>query len=87
MENRDKIKSLKQISNSLKPEFNLGKAGITSTFLKSVNEYLDVHNIVKIKALIAEDKSSVEYLAGEVVKETNSILVDKRGFTFTIYRK
>ena len=83
---KEQLKELKQLANTLKPQFNLGKAGLTKTFIDTIDKYLTAHNIVKIKALIAEDKSSVEYLAGEITKETNSILIDKRGFTFTIYR-
>ena len=85
MEKQD-IKTLKKIAGTLKPEFNLGKSGITNGFIENIDKYLEAHGIVKIKALIAEDKSSIEYLANEVAKETNSNVLDKRGFTFVLYR-
>ncbi len=80
-------KELKKIASNLKPQFNLGKQGITNTFIRTIDEYLKAHEIVKIKALIAEDKNSVKYLAEEVSKETNSIIVETRGFTFVLFRK
>lgn len=78
---------LKKLSNEIKPQFNLGKLGITSTFIETIDKYLEAHNIVKIKCSIAEDKSSVKYYANEISKETESTIIDKKGFTFTVYRK
>ena len=83
---KEELKELKKIAATLKPEFNLGKSGITEKFIETVDKYLEAHGIVKIKALIAEDKSSLEYLANEIAKETNSTILDKRGFTFVVYR-
>jgi len=83
---KEQLKELKQIANSLKPQFNLGKSGITEKFIETIDNYLTAHNILKVKALIAEDKSSLEYLANEIAKETNSTIIDKRGFTFVVYR-
>jgi len=83
---KEQLKKLKQIASTLKAEFNIGKSGVTNTFIETIDKYLTVHNIVKIKALIAENKDSLEYLATEVAKETNSIILDKRGFTFVLYR-
>jgi RNA-binding protein len=71
----------------LKPEFNIGKNGITDTFLDSVDKYLDKHEMVKIKVSIAEDKDAMKYYANEVANELKAEILDIRGFTFVICKK
>lgn len=83
---KENLKKLKQISNKLSPQFNLGKSGITQSFIKTIEDYLEVHNIVKIKVLIAEDKDSLSYYAEEIAKETQAEIVEKKGFTFTLFK-
>jgi RNA-binding protein len=84
---KTELKELKKQANTLKPEFNLGKNGITTSFVDTIDKYLEVHNIVKIKVLIAIDKDGVKYYADEISKTTESEIIDRKGFTFTIYRK
>lgn len=84
---REKLKDIKKKVNELKPEFNLGKNGVSDTFLDSIKKYLDVHNLVKIKCLIATNKDDVINFANEVSLKTESILIDKKGFTFSLYKK
>ncbi len=80
------LKTQKKISNSLKPQFNLGKLGITQTFLKTIDEYLIANQIVKIKVSIAKDKKDLEKFAEKCVVKLNAELVEAKGFTFTLYR-
>ena len=75
------------MANGIKPEFNLGKQGITDNFIDSLNKYLKVHNLVKIKCLIATDKDNLKYFADEVTKQAEAELIEMKGFTFTIYKK
>ena len=84
---KEQFKELKKISNTLKPMFNLGKEGLTDNFVKTIDEYLEAHNIVKIKVLIAGDKDDVGYFADEIAKETESIIIEKKGFTFTLFKE
>lgn len=83
---KEQLKQLKKISNELKAQFNLGKAGITNSFIKMVDEYLEAHNVVKIKASIAQDKNALSFYADEIAKETLSEIVEKKGYTFTLFR-
>ncbi len=80
-------KELKKKAADLKAEFNLGKNGITDSFLESVDNYLKAHNIVKIKSSLAEDKDSLKTYAQEVAKELGATLVETRGYTFTIFKE
>ncbi len=78
---------LKKMSASLKAEFNLGKNGITQTFLETISKYLDAHAIVKVKVSLAENKDSLKFYAQEVAKELKAELVECRGYTFTLFRE
>ncbi len=80
-------KELKKIAADLKAEFNLGKNGITETFLDSVNKYLEAHQLVKIRVSLAEDKDALKYYAQEVAKELSATLVETRGYTFTLFKE
>lgn len=84
---KTELKEKKKLANGLKPIFNLGKSGITQTFINSVAKYLKVHEIVKIKVLIATNTKDIAFYADEITKETDSILLEKKGYTFTIWKK
>ncbi|MEC8221274.1 MAG: YhbY family RNA-binding protein [Nanoarchaeota archaeon] len=80
-------KELKKAAADLKAEFNLGKNGITDTFLDSINKNLQAHSLTKIKCSLAEDKDALKYYAQEVAKELGATLVETRGYTFTLYKE
>ena len=80
-------KMLKKMASELRPQFNLGKSGITDTFIQTIDEYLGAHKIVKIKSSLAEDKDMLVNLAKEVADKTEAEIIDKRGFTFTLFRQ
>ena len=79
-------KELKKMASSLKPQFNVGKGGVTETFVDTIDKYLDVHGIVKIKSLVAEDKDALKEVAQKMAEDLEAELVDVRGFTFTLAR-
>jgi len=81
------LKEAKKISSTLKPQFNIGKNNVTETVERTIDEYLTAHNIVKIKASIAADKGDLKRIAGDVSSKLKAVLVDVRGFTFTLYRE
>lgn len=86
MESYDK-KEIKSTANALKPQFNIGKGAITDTFIESIDNYLRAHEIVKIKSLIAKDKDELKKMAEFLAEETDSEVVDMKGFTFVLFRK
>ena len=81
------LKELKKESNKLKAEFNLGRKGDSDTFIDSVQKYLKAHQMVKIKVIIAKDKSDVDKYSQDIAKKTNSTVLVKKGFTFTLYKE
>jgi len=81
------LKRLRSIASNMEAEFNIGKNGLTSTFIESVDKYLDKYEIVKIKSLKAADKDELEKVANEITEKLNAILVEVRGYTFVLYRE
>lgn len=84
---KEQLKELKRHANEIKPMFNLGKNGLTDTFIDSVDKYLEAHGIVKIKVTVAGTKDEVEYFAKELADATESEIMDKKGYTFVLYRE
>lgn len=84
---KEQIKALKKISNELKAQFNLGKNGITDTFIETIDKYLKAHEIVKVKASLAANKSDIKTYSEDIAKQTNSQVVDLKGYTFVLYRE
>lgn len=80
-------REFKEEINKLRVEFNIGKNGMTQNFIDSVDNYLEAHKIVKIKTLAAKDKDATKYYAEELAKETKAKVVERKGFTFVLYRK
>ena len=79
-------KNLKKVANDLKPQFNLGKNGLTDTFIDTIDKFLEAHGIVKIKVLGAEDREGVKVIAEELAEALTADIIDKKGFTFVLYR-
>ncbi len=79
-------KNLKKVANDLKPQFNLGKNGLTDTFIETIDKFLEAHGIVKIKVLGAEDREGVKVIAEKLAEALTADIIDKKGFTFVLYR-
>ena len=84
---KDSMKELKRKANDMGAIFNLGKNGITDTFIESVDKYLEVHEIIKLKTSIAGNKDEVTFYAQEVASKTNSKILEVKGFTFVLVRE
>lgn len=80
-------KELSKIANEIKPEFNIGKQGLSESFCESVDKYLEAHLIVKIKATIATNKDELKDLAEKLRLKTDSEITAIKGFTFVLYRE
>jgi len=86
MNSQDK-KELKRIANEIKPQFNLGKEGVTKNFITLVDKYLNAHEIVKIKDLSSASRNDTIGKAQNLAKELKAEIIDKKGFTFVLYRE
>lgn len=83
---KDEMKEIKAMSNSLKPQFNIGKGGVTESVIENIAKYLEAHSIVKVKVLAPLNKEQVSEIAENLVKAIpETFIVEKKGFTFTVY--
>ena len=66
----------------------LGKAGITDSFIEEVRDQVKKKKIVKVKILrSAKGEKDREEIAAEVAKRCNAVLADVRGNTFVLTKR
>ncbi len=79
------ISKLKSFAQKLEPILALGKAGATDAFIKSLDEALGQHELVKIKFAAFKDERKT--LAPQLAEKTNSHLVWIVGHVAVFYRQ
>jgi RNA-binding protein len=79
------LRVLKAKAQLMEPTLKLGKAGLSEGFLKTVNETIDLHELVKVK--LDDFKDQKKELAKELVAKTNSHLVIQVGHVIVLYRQ
>lgn len=79
------ISKLKGLAQRLEPVLALGKAGATDAFLKSLDEALAQHELVKIKFAAFKDERKT--LAPQLAEKTGSQLIWIVGHVAVFYRQ
>jgi RNA-binding protein len=79
------IRKLKAISQHLETALKVGKAGLSEGFLKTVDDALTQHELVKIK--FSEFKEQKKELAPVLAERTSSHLVHRVGNVVVLYRQ
>ena len=77
---------LKALAHNLKPLTQLGKDGISDSFLDQLSIFLDQHELVKVNVLDNSSESAA-HAANEVCEALNAEFVQAIGNKFTIYRQ
>ena len=77
---------LRSIANTLKPIIQLGKEGVTESFLDQLDEMLTAREIVKVTILDTAGLEAKE-TANAICEALRAEFVQAIGFKFTIYRK
>ncbi len=80
---RSKLRSL---SNNMKPLFQIGKDNLGENLIKQLDEYLELHELVKIRILQASTEKA-KPTCTMVAKKLNAESVSAVGSTFVLYRK
>lgn len=79
---------LRQKAKNMEPILRIGKDGIKDSFIDEVRKVINKRKLIKIKflnsALIQFDKKG---LIEEVVKKTNTSLIEATGNIFVLYYK
>ncbi len=77
---------LKGLANKIEPIFQLGKSGITQSFLQQVDDALTAREIIKVNVL-SNSFLDVKEAANEVASKTKAEFVQSIGNKFVIYRE
>lgn len=77
---------LRSIANTLKPSTQIGKEGVTESFLEQLDDMLRAREIVKVTILENAGLDAKE-TANEICKALRAEFVQAIGFKFTIYKK
>lgn len=78
-------KYLRGLAHHQKPVVQLGKNGLTDAVLQSIDEALDVHELIKVRLVDAEGRK--KELAQEIADRTGSSRVGLVGHVVTLYRR
>ncbi len=78
------MRKLKARAQLLEPMFKIGKAGLSEGFVKSVDDGLAHHELVKVK--FVEFKEDKKTLAPELAEKTSSQLIMRVGNVAVLYR-
>lgn len=77
---------LRSIANTLKPITQIGKEGVTESFLEQLNGMLKTREIVKVSILENAGLDTKE-TANAICEALRAEFVQAIGFKFTIYKK
>ncbi len=79
------IRKLKGTAQRMDPSLKVGKQGLSEPFLKSLDEELNRHELVKVK--FAEFKEQKKQLAPQLAEKTNSHLITLVGNVAVLFRR
>ena len=78
------LRNLKARAQHLEPIVRIGKAGLSDALIKSVDQALDAHELLKVR--FEEFKKERKALAPLLAERTNSRLVTLVGHVAVLYR-
>lgn len=78
------IRKFKAAAQHLEPMLKIGKAGLSDAFIRTVDEALGQHELVKIK--FAEFKEQKKELAPQLAEKTSSHLIMRVGNVMVLHR-
>ncbi|MSU21238.1 MAG: YhbY family RNA-binding protein [Pedosphaera sp.] len=79
------LRTIKAMAQRLDPMLRIGRNGLSSAFLKSADETLAHHELVKIK--FDEFKEQKKELAAQLATATSSLVVMRVGHVVVLYRQ
>ncbi len=85
--NNKQISKLKGLAQRMDTQLKVGKGGLNESLLKSVDELLARHELVKVKLDADEMKERRKELAPTLAEKTSSHLVTLIGNVIVLYRQ
>ena len=80
-------KYLKGLAHGMKPLVFVGQKGLSPAVIKTVDESLKKHELIKLKFIDFKEKDQKEEIAGAIEDETSSELVGMVGHIAIFYRQ
>ena len=77
-------KYLRGMAHHLNPVVQVGKNGLTDGVVQSIDDALDVHELIKVRLAGAEEKKET---ADQIAQRTRSTRVGLIGHTVILYRR
>lgn len=77
---------LKSMANTIDPIFQLGKNGVTESFIKQVEDALEAREILKIKVLNNSLLDATD-VANQIAEEIDAEFVQSIGSKFVLYKE
>lgn len=78
-------KQLRGIAQRMEAMTKVGKAGLSEAFIKSVDELLELHELVKVR--FSEHKDERKDLTIKLAEGTNSTLIASIGHVIVLFRR
>ena len=78
-------KQLRGIAQRLEAMTKVGKAGLSDAFVKSVDQMLEQHELLKVR--FAEHKDERKELSIKLAESTHSVLIASIGHVIVLFRR
>ena len=85
MLNSRQKKKLRAKAHNLKPLILIGKAGVTDGCIKSIDQAIESHELVKVKFI--EHKDDKKNLSSLICKDVGAEIVGSIGHTIMLFRQ
>lgn len=79
-------KYLRGLAHNLEPVVQVGQKGFTDTLVKSVNDNLTAHELIKVRFVDFKEKEQKLEITAKITKATGSALAGMIGHVAILYR-
>lgn len=80
------MKEKRAVASTLEPTVRIGRSGLTNAVVEEIKSQLEKKDALKIKILGAT-RDEIKMISQELVKRTETELVEIRGNTITLWQK
>ena len=80
------IKALRAQAHNLNPIVTIGQNGVTESVIAELDRSLEHHELLKVKIAIG-DREVRKLIAEDLIKQSQSTLIQSIGKTLILYRK
>lgn len=83
--NKQQIKYLKKEAHQLKSIYQIGKLGITKTFVEQIDQALERHELIKFN-ILQNSMEEISQATEEIAQELAAHVIQTIGHTAVLYR-